>query len=105
MAVLVVDGNGQPIAGATVSDGSQSATTNAQGRADLTYTQAGAYAISVNASGYLGDAKLASVELGKTAALTFRLQPVPCGAHHGDPGGARVRGGHGADPGGVQRGL
>lgn len=77
VAVLVVNGNGQPIAGATVSDGSQSATTDAQGRADLTYTQAGAYAISVNASGYLGDAKLASVELGKTAALTFRLQPVP----------------------------
>jgi hypothetical protein len=77
VAVLVVNGNGSPIAGATVSDGSTTATTNAQGRADLTYTAAGAYAISVNAAGYLGDAQLASVELGKTVALTFKLQPVP----------------------------
>lgn len=80
VAVLVVNGNGNPIAGATVSDGSQNATTDAQGRADLTYNAAGAYAISVNASGYLGDAKLASVELGKTVALTFKLQPVPAPA-------------------------
>jgi uncharacterized repeat protein (TIGR01451 family) len=80
VAVLVVNGNGSPISGATVSDGSQSATTNAQGRADLTYTAAGTYAISVNASGYLGDAKLASVELGKTVALTFKLQPQPAPA-------------------------
>ena len=77
VAVLVVNGSGSPIAGATVSDGSQSATTNAQGRADLTYTAAGTYAISVNAAGYLGDAQLASVELGKTVALTFKLQPEP----------------------------
>jgi len=77
VAVLVVNGNGSPIPGATVSDGSQSATTNAQGRADLTYTTAGAYAISVNASGYQGAAQLASVELGKTVALTFTLQPQP----------------------------
>jgi uncharacterized repeat protein (TIGR01451 family) len=80
VAVLVVNGNGSPISGATVSDGSQSATTNAQGRADLTYTAAGTYAISVNAAGYLGDAKLASVELGKTVALTFKLQPQPAPA-------------------------
>ncbi len=77
VAVLVVNGSGSPISGATVSDGTNTATTNAQGRADLTYTAAGAYAISVNAAGYLGDAKLASVELGKTVALTFKLQPVP----------------------------
>ncbi|SDF52081.1 conserved repeat domain-containing protein [Thermus arciformis] len=77
VAVLVVNGNGAPIAGATVSDGTNSATTDAQGRADLTYTAAGAYAISVNKSGYLGDAKLASVELGKVVALTFKLQPEP----------------------------
>ncbi len=77
VAVLVVNGSGSPISGATVSDGSQSATTNAQGRADLTYTAAGTYAISVNASGYQGAAQLASVELGKTVALTFTLQPQP----------------------------
>jgi uncharacterized repeat protein (TIGR01451 family) len=78
VAVLVVNGNGSPISGATVSDGTNPpVTTDAQGRADLTYTAAGTYAISVNAAGYLGDAKLASVELGKTVALTFKLQPVP----------------------------
>jgi uncharacterized repeat protein (TIGR01451 family) len=77
VAVLVVNGNGSPIPGATVSDGSQSATTNAQGRADLTYTTPGAYAISVNASGYQGAAQLASVKLGETTALTFTLQPQP----------------------------
>ena len=77
VAVLVVNGSGSPIAGATVSDGSTTATTDAQGRADLTYTEAGTYAISVNAAGYLGDAQLASVELGKTVALTFKLQPEP----------------------------
>ncbi|BDG29673.1 carboxypeptidase regulatory-like domain-containing protein [Thermus thermophilus] len=77
VAVLVVNENGAPISGATVSDGTNSATTDAQGRADLTYTTAGTYAISVNKSGYLGDAKLASVELGKVVALTFKLQPVP----------------------------
>lgn len=77
VAVLVVNENGAPISGATVSDGTNSATTDAQGRADLTYTTAGAYAISVNKSGYLGDAKLASVELGKVVALTFKLQPEP----------------------------
>lgn len=77
VAVLVVNGNGAPIQGATVSDGTTTKTTDAQGRADLTYTAAGAYAISVNASGYLGDAKLASVELGKVVALTFKLQPEP----------------------------
>ena len=80
VAVLVVNGNGAPISGATVSDGTNSATTDAQGRADLTYTTAGAYAISVNKSGYLGDAKLASVELGKVVALTFKLQPEPAPA-------------------------
>jgi uncharacterized repeat protein (TIGR01451 family) len=77
VAVLVVNGNGSPISGATVSDGSQSATTNAQGRADLTYTTPGAYAISVNASGYQGAAQLASVKLGETTVLTFTLQPQP----------------------------
>jgi len=77
VAVLVVNGNGSPIPGATVSDGTNTATTDAQGRADLTYTAAGTYAISVNAAGYLGAAQLASVELGKTVALTFTLQPVP----------------------------
>ena len=77
VAVLVVNGSGSPIPGATVSDGSQSATTNAQGRADLTYTTPGAYAISVNASGYQGAAQLASVKLGETTALTFTLQPQP----------------------------
>ncbi|ULR40937.1 PEGA domain-containing protein [Thermus sp. NEB1569] len=77
VAVLVVNGNGTPIQGATVSDGANTKTTDAQGRADLTYTAAGTHAISVNASGYLGDAKLASVELGKTVALTFKLQPEP----------------------------
>jgi uncharacterized repeat protein (TIGR01451 family) len=80
VAVLVVNGNGSPIPGATVSDGTNTATTDAQGRADLTYTAAGTYAISVNASGHLGDAKLASVELGKTVALTFKLQPQPAPA-------------------------
>ena len=77
VAVLVVNGNGSPISGATVSDGTNTATTDAQGRADLTYTTAGAYAISVNAAGYQGDAKLASVKLGETTALTFKLQPQP----------------------------
>lgn len=77
VAVLVVNGNGQPIPNATVSDGTNTQTTNNQGRADLTYTAAGAYAISVNASGYLGDAQLANVKLGEVVALTFRLQPVP----------------------------
>ncbi len=80
VAVLVVNGNGQPISGATVSDGSQSKTTDSQGRADLTYTAAGPRAISVNATGYQGDAKLANVELGKTEALTFKLQPQPAPA-------------------------
>jgi uncharacterized repeat protein (TIGR01451 family) len=80
VAVLVVNGNGSPIPGATVSDGTNTAATDAQGRADLTYTAAGTYAISVNAAGYLGDAKLASVELGKTVALTFKLQPQPAPA-------------------------
>jgi uncharacterized repeat protein (TIGR01451 family) len=80
VAVLVVNGSGSPIPGATVSDGTNTATTNAQGRADLTYTTPGAYAISVNAAGYLGAAQLASVELGKTVALTFKLQPVPAPA-------------------------
>jgi uncharacterized repeat protein (TIGR01451 family) len=80
VAVLVVNGNGSPIPGATVSDGTNTATTDAQGRADLTYTAAGTYAISVNASGYQGDAQLASVELGKTVALTFKLQPQPAPA-------------------------
>lgn len=77
VAVLVVNGEGEPIAGATVSDGNQIEATNAQGRADLTYAEAGTYAISVNAAGYLGAAQLASVELGKTVALTFKLSPVP----------------------------
>jgi uncharacterized repeat protein (TIGR01451 family) len=80
VAVLVVNGNGSPIPGATVSDGTTTATTDAQGRADLTYTAAGTYAISVNAAGYLGAAQLASVELGKTVALTFKLQPQPAPA-------------------------
>jgi uncharacterized repeat protein (TIGR01451 family) len=80
VAVLVVNGNGSPISGATVSDGTNTATTDAQGRADLTYTAAGTYAISVNAAGYLGAAQLASVELGKTVALTFKLQPQPAPA-------------------------
>ena len=77
VAVLVVNGNGNPISGATVFDGTTTATTDAQGRADFTYTAAGTYAISVNAAGYLGAAQLASVELGKTVALTFKLQPQP----------------------------
>ena len=77
VAVLVIDEAGSPIAGATVSDGSQSATTDAQGRADLSYGSDGTYAISVNASGYFGAAQLAQVEMGKTVALTFVLKEVP----------------------------
>lgn len=77
VAVLVVDQNGAPIQGATVSDGTTTKTTDAQGRADLTYTTAGAYAISVNANGYKGAAQLANVKLGETTALTFALQPQP----------------------------
>lgn len=74
VAVLVVNESGQPIQGATVSDGTNSATTGANGQASLTYTAAGDYAISVNASGYQGAAQLAHVELGKTTALTFTLK-------------------------------
>ncbi len=98
VAVLVVNGSGAPISGATVSDGTNTQSTDAQGRADLTYTAAGTYAISVNKSGYLGDGPAGQRGAGQGGGPHLHPPAPAHSSHHGHPGGPRLRGGHRPDP-------
>lgn len=65
-----------PLAGATVTAGGETATTNASGRAKLTGDFADAVEVSVEKSGYLRQAKSISASGGKGSA-NFTLQPEP----------------------------
>ncbi|MGI8733737.1 MAG: MSCRAMM family protein, partial [Pyrinomonadaceae bacterium] len=65
-----------PLAGATVSAGEESATTNANGRAKLTGSFADSVEVAVEKGGYLRQTKNISASGGKGSAV-FTLQPEP----------------------------
>jgi hypothetical protein len=65
-----------PLAGATVSAGEETATTNANGRAKLTGSFEDSLEVAVEKGGYLRQTKTISASGGKGSAV-FTLQPEP----------------------------
>ena len=65
--------NGTAIAGATVSDGTRSATTSSSGVYTLANVPAGNYTVTVNATGYVSASKAVTVISGATSTLNFTL--------------------------------
>ncbi|MEH1169576.1 S8 family serine peptidase [Micromonospora sp. CPCC 205539] len=89
---------GDPIAGATVGDGSRSATTDADGRYSLT-VPAGATTVTVSAYGYASQSATLTVAEGATVTRDFALVRNPTvtvsgrvtdGSGHGWPLYARI---------------
>jgi thermitase len=69
----VTDATGTGIAGATVNDGSASATTDSTGAYALAGVPAGSYNVTASASGYLDGSTSVSVTAGQTAPASFTL--------------------------------
>ncbi len=67
---------GAVIAGATVSDGAASATTDATGAYTLANVAPGSYTVSASASGYAAASQSVSVTSGQTATANFALSAV-----------------------------
>jgi len=64
---------GLPLAGATVSDGTRSATSDASGAYAITNVPPGGYTVSASAAGYTGGSQSVSVTAGLTASASFGL--------------------------------
>ncbi len=65
--------NGAAIAGATVSDGTRSATTDATGAYAIANVPAGTYTVSASASGYTSVSQSVTVGTSSTASVNFAL--------------------------------
>jgi len=77
LAGTVTDsGTAQPIAGATVSAGTASATTNASGQYTLSLPP-GSYTATASASGYTSQSAAVSVTAATTTTQNFALAPNP----------------------------
>ncbi|MBI2919215.1 MAG: S8 family serine peptidase [Chloroflexi bacterium] len=68
---------GIPVPGATVSDGTRSATTDASGAYTLASVPAGSYTVTASRTGYSSTSQTVSVVAGATATADFALSPVP----------------------------
>ncbi|RKN39101.1 S8 family serine peptidase [Micromonospora endolithica] len=91
-------GDGAPVAGATVGDGTRSVTTGADGRYALT-VPAGETTLTVSAYGYVGQSATVTVAEGGTTTRDFALAATPTvtvsgrvtdGSGHGWPLYARI---------------
>lgn len=68
---------GNPIAGATVSDGTRSATTGTDGAYTISGVPQGSYTVTASAPGYIGTTRTVSVASGATTFTDFSLTLVP----------------------------
>lgn len=65
-----------PIAGATVTIGSQSTTTSSAGSYSFSGISAGSYTIAVSANGYVSSTKKIQISAGQPQIVNFSLQPT-----------------------------
>jgi len=68
---------GATIAGAAVTDGTRSATTNASGGYSIANVSAGTYTVTATASGYNSASQSVQVTAGQTSTANFALSPPP----------------------------
>jgi thermitase len=66
-----------PIAGATVSDGTRTATTDATGQYIISGVPEGSYTVTASAAGYSASSQGVSVVAGQTATANFALAQLP----------------------------
>jgi len=70
-------GDGSPIAGATVSDGARTVTTDPSGQYTITGVPQGSYTVTASARGYSTASQVVSVSAGQTATANFALAKLP----------------------------
>jgi serine protease len=70
------------IEGATVTDGTRSALTDANGSYTIVDVPAGIYTVTASAGGYENASQSVTVEAGETATADFALTPVPVQTMH-----------------------
>jgi len=68
---------GATIAGATVTDGTRSATSDANGGYSIANVPAGTYTVTATASGYNSASQSVQVTAGQTSTANFVLSPPP----------------------------
>ncbi|MFC2101633.1 carboxypeptidase regulatory-like domain-containing protein [Bacteroidota bacterium] len=69
--------NGAPLAGATVTAGTFSATTNASGVYTMVNVPVGNYNVTCTATGFLPQTKPATVNNQQTTTLNYCMEPIP----------------------------
>jgi len=69
--------NGSPIAGATVSGGTRTATTDATGKYTIANVPPGNYQVTASKSGYESSMSAVTIVSGGTAVMNFSLNPKP----------------------------
>ncbi len=72
----VTNTSGQPISGATVSDGTRQAATDAAGKYTLSSVPAGTYTLTATASGYQTGSQSVTVQVGQVTTANFALTKV-----------------------------
>ena len=68
--------DGSPIVGATVSDGTRTATTDASGKYTITAVPPGTYQVTASKSGYQSSSLTVNVLSGTTAVANFSLSQI-----------------------------
>jgi hypothetical protein len=76
-------GTTDPIAGATVTDGTRSATTDTNGNYTIYYVPEGTYTVTASADGYNSVSQSVVVVSENTTNLDFALTAIAYGAIHG----------------------
>ena len=69
--------DGSPIAGATVTDGTRTATTDTSGEYTIVDVPEGSYEVTASKEGYVSVTSTAAVVSGGTAVMDFSLNPEP----------------------------
>ncbi|MBE0647365.1 MAG: carboxypeptidase regulatory-like domain-containing protein, partial [Bacteroidales bacterium] len=69
--------NGAPLAGATVTAGTFSATTNASGVYTMLNVPVGNYSVNCTSAGFLTQTKQATVVNTQTTTVNFCMEPIP----------------------------
>ena len=69
--------DGAPVAGATVSDGTRTATTDASGEYTIADVPAGSYEVAACKEGYHSSMSTVMVVSGGTAVMNFSMNPKP----------------------------
>jgi thermitase len=69
--------SGLPVAGATVTDGARTASSDTNGQYSISGVPQGTYAVTVSASGYSTSSQTVSVTAGQTTTANFALAKLP----------------------------